>query len=75
MVGLSALIVLASLADGQLTLTDVGTGAVLGGLLGEVLTRLAVSLGREWEADGWREGMFYGALLVLTMWLFREMGA
>jgi hypothetical protein len=63
------------LAEGRFTLNDVGTGAVIGGLLGELCTRLAPSIGREWQVDGWREGMFFGALAVLVFWVFGELGA
>lgn len=46
-----------------------------GRVLGETALRLASMLGLELEIDGWREGMFFGALTVLFGWTFRELGA
>lgn len=68
-------IVIADFADGRITLTDVGTGAAVGGVLGETAVRLAPMLGLELKIDGWREGMFCGALGALAFWAFGELGA
>lgn len=67
------LVVVGNLVDGQIALTDVGTGAAIGGVLGETAVRLAPMLGFELKVDGWREGMFLGALLVLLAWVFGEL--
>jgi len=43
---------------------------MLGGLLGEVLVRLGPLFGWEPAVEGWREGMFFGALTFFLVWLF-----
>jgi len=71
-----ALAVLAAdLLDGGMGLTDVGTAAIVGGVLVETVARLGTALGRQHEIDGWREGMFFGALMALLFWAFGEAGA
>jgi len=54
-------------------LNDVGTFAVVGGVLAETGRRVAAVLGREWKADAWREGMFVSGLLALVIWTFRKL--
>ncbi len=68
-------VVAAGRADGAIGITDVGTGAAIGGVLGETVVRLASMVGLEPEVDGWREGMFLGALAVLFYGTFGELGA
>jgi hypothetical protein len=63
------------LINGQIALTDIGTGAAVGGVLGEIVVRLAPMFGLEPKIDGWREGMFLGALGVLALWVFGELEA
>jgi hypothetical protein len=53
------------LGDGGIGFTDVGTGAAIGGVLGETAVRLASLFDLNLDIDGWREGMFLGALLAL----------
>lgn len=55
---------------GNVALTDIGTASMLGGLLGEVLVRLGPLFGWEPAVEGWREGMFFGALTFFLVWLF-----
>jgi hypothetical protein len=55
-------------------LSDVGTFAVIGGVLAETGRRIAALLGREW-ADAWREGMFVSGLVALVIWTFRKLVA
>jgi hypothetical protein len=62
-------VVAAELAHGRIALTDIGTGAMVGGLLGEIAVRIAPLFGRELNMDGWREGMFFGALIVFAAWV------
>lgn len=64
-----------AVADGSFGLTDVGTGAVIGGVLGEMAVRAASMFGMQLTIDGWREGMFVGALLSLSYLAFGELGA
>lgn len=64
----SAAPVVADLASDPISLSDIGAGAVIGGVLGETAVRLAAALGFEPQIDGWREGMFVGALLALVYW-------
>jgi hypothetical protein len=52
-----------------MNLGDVGTFALVGGVLVEAGVRLAKLLGRQPSTDGWREGMFVGASLGLLYWL------
>lgn len=59
-----------AMVDGGVALTHIGTASMLGGLLGEVLVRLGSTLGWEPATDGWREGMFFGALAFFLVWLF-----
>ncbi|HEX8689316.1 MAG TPA: hypothetical protein VF729_03645 [Solirubrobacterales bacterium] len=66
---------IAHLSDDRLGLTDIGTVAVIGGVLTEAAVRIGASCGIEWEIDGWREGMFFGALIALLFWLFGEASA
>jgi|GEM_PF-2705739 len=66
---------LADLETGRIGLTDIGTIAVLGGVLGETIVRLARSFGLEVEIDGWREGMFVGALGAVLLWIADQAGA
>ena len=68
-------LVAADLTDGGIGFTDVGTGAAVGGALGEAAVRLASALGLELDIDGWREGMFLGALLALSYSTFGMFGA
>lgn len=76
MFGLTAVsIVIAGLLNGELSLGDVGTVAIVGGVIGEVAARLGAIVGRESEIDGWREGMFFGAMAGLLYWTFGELGA
>lgn len=56
-------------------LNDVGTFAVIGGVLAETGRRVAALLGREWKADAWREGMFVSGLVTLIVWAFRKLVA
>ncbi len=42
---------------------------MVGGLLGEIAVRIAPLFGRELKVDGWREGMFFGALIVFAAWV------
>jgi len=65
----------ADLADGQIGLTDVGTGAAIGGVLGETAVRLAPMFGVKLKLDGWREGMFFGALGALALAVSGQLGA
>lgn len=67
-------VLVAGLVDVRFTLSDVGTTAVIGGLVGELAVRLARSLGTEIRLDGWREGMFIGALWGLSVWIFGGLG-
>jgi hypothetical protein len=67
-------VLLAEFTGGRIALTDIGTGAAIGGVLGETAVRLAPMLGLELKIDGWREGMFLGALVTLAFWAFGEMG-
>ena len=69
------LFVFAMAADGGSALSNIGTAGMLGGLLGEALTRLAALLGWEPVADGWREGMFFGAFAFFCVWTFGAMEA
>ena len=55
-----------------MSLGDVGTFALVGGVLVETGVRVAKRLGCEPTADGWREGMFAGACVGLLYWLFGE---
>jgi hypothetical protein len=74
--GLTAFaVVIAGLSDGTIGLTDVGTLAVIGGVIGEAAVRIGVAFGREFDIDGWREGMFFGGLVALLFWVFGEGGA
>lgn len=76
MSGLIALVfVIADLSDGNVGLTDIGTLAVVGGVIGETAVRIGMMSGREFEIDGWRDGMFFGALVALLYWAFGELGA
>jgi hypothetical protein len=59
-------LVAADLANEGGGFTDVGTGAAIGGVLGEAAVRLASTLGLEFDIDGWREGMFLGASFALV---------
>jgi hypothetical protein len=68
-------VAVAAVTDAGIALTDIGTGAALGGVLGETVVRLAPLLGLELEDDGWRKGMFFGALFTLLFWTFGEVGA
>jgi hypothetical protein len=63
------------LVDGQIAFTDIGTGAIIGGVLVELVVRLAPLFGLEPRIDGWREGMFLGALGALALWAFGGLGA
>jgi hypothetical protein len=75
---LEMLLVVAASADptdGGIGFTDVGTGAAIGGVLGEGVVRLASMFGRELDIDGWREGMFMGALLALSYSALGALGA
>ncbi len=63
------------IASRRIALTDIGTGAMIGGLLGELGVRLASMLGHRPTIDGWREGMFFGGLIVLLAWAFSELEA
>jgi len=56
-------------------LNDVGTFAVIGGVLAETGRRIAAALGRDWKADAWREGMFVSGLGALLFWAFRKLVA
>jgi hypothetical protein len=56
-------------------LSDVGTFAVVGGVLAETGRRVATMLGREWKADAWREGMVVSGLGALLIWAFRKLVA
>jgi hypothetical protein len=56
-------------------LNDVGTFAVIGGVLAEAGRRIAAVFGREWKADAWREGMFLSGLGALLIWAFRKLVA
>jgi hypothetical protein len=49
-------------------LGDVGTVALIGGILGEAGARVSRFLGREPAIDGWREGMFVGGVFALLVW-------
>jgi hypothetical protein len=60
---------------GEVGLADIGTAAIIGGVLGETAARLGVTLGRGSEPDGWRDGMFFGGLAALLYWAFGELGA
>jgi len=73
---LQSLVVLvaADLPDGGIGFTDVGTGAAIGGVLGETAVRLASLFGLKLDIDGWREGMFLGALLALWYSAFGALG-
>jgi hypothetical protein len=62
-------VVAAELSHGRIALTDIGTGAMVDGLLGEIAVRMAPLFGRELTVDGWREGMFVGALVVFAAWV------
>ena len=63
------------IANRRIVLTDIGTGAMIGGLLGELGVRLASTLGRRPTIDGWREGMFFGGLVTFLIWAFSELEA
>ncbi len=52
-----------------MNLGDVGTFALVGGVLVETGVRLAKLLGHRSTTDGWREGVFLGACLGLLYWL------
>ena len=73
--GLHLVGIIFSAMAGRLALTDIGTAAMLGGVLGEVYSRLWSLLGWEPVVDGWREGMFFGALFFLALWAFGVMEA
>lgn len=72
---LAVLVVLADLAGGGIALGDLGTGALIGGVLGETVARVGRLLGHEPEIDGWREGMFAGAVVALLYWALGEVVA
>ena len=55
-------------------LSDVGTAAVIGGVVGEAAARLAKLLGRAWKTDAWREGMFVSGGAALLAWVFQKLG-
>ena len=59
-----------AMVDGNVALTHIGTASMLGDLLGEVVVRLGPLFGWEPDADGWREGMFLGALAFFLAWWF-----
>lgn len=71
----SLVVVVAAFGDGSIGLTNVGTGAAVGGALGEAVVRIASVFGLELGIDGWREGMFFGALLALSYSAFGGLGA
>jgi hypothetical protein len=52
-----------------MSLGDVGTFALVGGVLVEAGVRLGKVFGRQRTVDGWREGMFLGGCLGLLYWL------
>lgn len=66
---------IADLANRRVALTDVGTGAIIGGLLCELGVRVASLMGHRTAIDGWREGMFLGGLAVFLVWVFGELEA
>jgi len=68
-------IVIGILANDQIALTDIGAGALIGGALLESAVRLGAALGLELKIDGWREGMFLGALAAFAFWVFGELEA
>jgi len=51
-----------------MSLGDVGSFALIGGVLVEAGVRVGRLLGRHPTTDGWREGMFLGACLGLLYW-------
>ena len=53
----------------DVALGDIGTAAVLGGVLFEAIVRLAPLVGWRPSIDGWREGMFFGALVAFLVWI------
>lgn len=67
--------VMADIADGRITLAEIGAIGLIGGIVGESLVRIARSLGLDFGFDGWREGMFFGGLMALTWWIFGQVGA
>jgi hypothetical protein len=54
-------------------LSDVGTTAIIGGVVAEAGKRAAETLGWSWKADAWREGMFVSGLFALVIWAFRRL--
>ncbi len=66
---------IADVADGRITLSEIGAIGLIGGIVGESMVRIARSFGLDPGFDGWREGMFLAGLAAFAWWVYGQLGA
>jgi hypothetical protein len=67
--------IVAGIGDGRITLSEIGSIGLIGGIVGESMARIARSFGLDPGFDGWREGMFMAGLAAFTWWIYGQVGA